>query len=226
MHTISIISQKGGAGKSTLSVHLAVEAARSGKNTAIIDLDPQASAANWGDRREAELPVVISAHASRLPQQMKLVEENGGELLILDTAPHADSAALDAAKASDLVLVPCLPNIFDLEASLRTVELLQTTRTPFFVVLNEVAPVGTSEADEAAAVLKDRMAPVCPARIAKRVAFARSLSYGQTAAEYEPDGNAAREIQHLYKFVCRHLGTLARQGVNTTTQENAHARQA
>ena len=226
MHTISIISQKGGAGKSTLAVHLAVEAARSGKNTAIIDLDPQASAANWGDRREEELPVVISAHASRLPQQMKLVEENGGELLILDTAPHADSAALDAAKASDLVLVPCVPNIFDLEACIRTAELLQTTGTPFFVVLNEVAPVGTSEADEAADVLRDRKAPVCPARIAKRVAFARSLAYGQTAVEYEADGNAAREIQHLYTFVCQHLDTLTKQGVNALTEEEAHVRQA
>lgn len=226
MQTISIISQKGGAGKSTLAVHLAVEAAKSGRNTAIIDLDPQASAASWGDRREAELPVVISAHAARLKQQMELVEANGGELLILDTAPHADSAALDAAKASDLVLVPCLPNIFDLEAALRTVGLLQTTGTPFFVVLNEVAPVGTSEADEAASVLKQRAAPVCPTRIAKRVAFARSLAYGQVAGEFEPGGNAAQEMQQLYAFTCQHLNTLTSQGVNVSPEEEAHVRQA
>lgn len=226
MHTISIISQKGGSGKSTLAVHLAVEAAKSGKNTAVIDLDPQASAASWGDRRQEDLPVVISAHASRLPQQMKHVEKNGGELLVLDTAPHADSAALDAAKASDLVLVPCLPNIFDLEAALRTVELLQTTGTPFFVVLNEVAPVGSSEADEAAAVLRERFAPVCPTRIAKRVAFARSLAYGQVAGEFEPGGNAAREIQRLHVFVCQHLDTVTRPGVNASTEEEAHVRQA
>jgi len=149
MQTIAIISQKGGAGKSTLATHLAVEAAKQGKNTAVIDLDPQASATSWGDRREAELPVVISAHASRLPQQMELVRKNGGELLILDTAPHSDSAALAAARASDLVLVPCLPNIFDIEAAMNTVSLLKAVDTPFFVVLNEVAPVGSAEADEA-----------------------------------------------------------------------------
>ena len=109
MKTVAIISQKGGAGKTTLALHLATSSALAGRNTAIIDLDPQASAANWGDRRTAELPVVLSAHASRLGHEIKRVEEMEGELLIIDTAPHSDSAALEAAKAADLILVPCRP---------------------------------------------------------------------------------------------------------------------
>ena len=101
MKTIAIVSQKGGSGKTTIALHLAVASARAGRNTAVIDLDPQASAANWSDRRQAELPVVLSAHASRLSHEATRVEETGGEILYLDTAPHSDSAALEAAKAAE-----------------------------------------------------------------------------------------------------------------------------
>lgn len=226
MQTIAIISQKGGAGKSTLATHLAVQAAEAGKNVALIDLDPQASAAKWGDRREQELPVVISAHASRLPQQMTLVRENGGELVYIDTAPHSDSAALSAARTADLVLVPCLPNIFDIEAAMNTVELLRATATPFFVVLNEVGAVGTAEADEAEAALKEQAVPVCPVRLAKRVAYARALAFGQVAGEFEPDGKAGAEIERLHRFVCEHLHTLTPAQDHTEPQREDHVQQA
>ena len=117
MKTVAIISQKGGSGKSTLALHLAVASSRE-RDTAVIDLDPQASAASWADRREAGTPPVLSAHSSRLPFVMKEVEQAEGpqgSLVILDTAPHADRVALDAAKAADLVLIPARATIFDIE---------------------------------------------------------------------------------------------------------------
>lgn len=214
MQTIAVISQKGGAGKTTLTVHLATAAASAGKSVAIIDLDPQASAANWGDRREAELPIVFSAHATRLPQEMDRVKDSGGELLFLDTAPHSDSVALAAAKAADLVIVPCKPNILDIEAVGNTVELVKTTGKPVFVVLNGVAPVG-SEADEAETAIKEAYTvAVCPVRLTNRIAFARSLVFGQVAQEFEPDSKAASEIEHLYTFVCEHLNMVTPARVN------------
>ena len=66
MNAIAIVSQKGGSCKTTLALHLAVASAAAGRNTAVIDLDPQASSTHWLDRRTAEVPVVLSAHASRL----------------------------------------------------------------------------------------------------------------------------------------------------------------
>ena len=120
MKTVAIISQKGGSGKSTLALHLAVASSRE-RDTAVIDLDPQASAASWADRREAGTPPVLSAHSSRLPFVMKKVEQAEGpqgSLVILDTAPHADRVALDAAKAADLVLIPARATIFDIEPCL------------------------------------------------------------------------------------------------------------
>ena len=130
MKTIAIISQKGGAGKTTLALHLATAFALSGRNAAIIDLDPQASSANWSDRRASDMPVVLSAHASRLAHEMDRVRQTGGDVLVIDTAPHSDSAALEAAKAADLVLVPCRPAILDIEAIHNTLGLVGTTGTP------------------------------------------------------------------------------------------------
>ena len=207
MQTIAAISQKGGSGKTTLALHLAVAAAAAGRNAAIIDLDPQASAAKWSDRRDAELPVVLSAHASRLPQEIERVKGAGCEFLTLDTAPHSDAAALDAAKAADLVLVPCRPAILDMEAISNTLDLIRAKGTPVFVVMNAVAPQG-QEAQEAAEAIAELDAPVCPVQLVSRVAFSRSLITGQTAQEFEPDGKAAREITKLYTFMCVHLNQI------------------
>lgn len=204
MKTVAIISQKGGAGKTTLAIHLATASALRGRNTAIIDLDPQASAANWGDRRKADLPVVLSAHASRLTHEMKRVEEMDGELLILDTAPHSDSAALEAAKAADLILVPCRPAILDIEAISNTLNLVGTTGTPIFVVMNAVAPQG-SEAAEAADAIAELEVGVCPIQLRQRVAFSRALIGGESAQEFEPHGKAAQEAEQLHEFMCAHL---------------------
>ena len=200
MKTIAILSQKGGAGKTTLALHLAVAATQDGLNTLIVDLDPQASAANWSDRRDSDIPVVLSTHASRLAPVLDQARANDGGLSILDTAPHSDSIALQAARAADLILVPCRPAILDLEAISTTLDLIATTKTPALVVLNAVAPLGT-EATEAAAAIADLGAEVSPVRLVNRVAFSRSLINGQVAQEMEPGGKAAQEIAMLHKFI-------------------------
>ena len=188
-----------------LALHLAVASSTAGHNTAVLDLDPQASAANWADRRAAELPVVRSAHASRLRHELRQIQQAGGELVMIDTAPHADRTALETAKASDLVLVPCRPSILDLEAMTSTLDLIRTTGTPLWAVLNAVAPHGaeTAEAADAMAALD---VAVCPVRIGRRVVFARALVSGLTAQEVEPKGKAAAEISQLYELVAAHIG--------------------
>ncbi|WP_339644384.1 AAA family ATPase [Jannaschia helgolandensis] len=210
MKTVAIISQKGGAGKTTLALHLATSSALQGRNTAIIDLDPQASAANWSDRRVADVPVVLSAHASRLNHEISRVKDMEGDLLIIDTAPHSDSAALEAAKAADLILVPCRPAILDIEAISNTLNLVKTTGKPIFVVMNAVAPQG-SEATEAAEAIAELGVGICPVQLRQRVAFSRALISGQSAEEFEPDGKAAQEASQLHAFMCEHLHIPTRQ---------------
>lgn len=204
MKTIAILSQKGGAGKTTITLHLAVASVKAGYNTAIIDLDPQASATKWSDRRTEELPVVLSAHASRLQHEINRVKELGGEMLFLDTAPHSDSAALEAAKSADIVLIPCRPAILDMEAIINTLNLVRTTKTPVFVVMNAVAPQGKERA-EAIEAIQDLGVTVVPQWMVERVAYARSLVSGQTAQEFEPSGKAAEEIEHIHTFTCEQL---------------------
>lgn len=224
MKTIAIISQKGGAGKTTVAVHLAVASVAAGQDTAIIDLDPQASSANWGDRRQADLPVVLTAFANRLSQEIERVQQLGGEMLFLDTAPHSDSVAVAAAKAADLIIIPCKPNILDIEAAASTIQLVKTTDTPHFVVLNGVAPAG-GEANEAEAALREMYGvAVCPARLTNRIAFARSLTFGQVAQEFEPGGKAQEEVSRLYAHLSSIVDTSTMQQKNSSTDQQTNDR--
>jgi len=205
MKTIAVISQKGGAGKTTLSVHLAVAAESKGVSAAIIDLDPQSSAAGWGDSREAESPAVVSAQAARLAQVLEAAREGGAGIAILDTAPHSESTALAAARAADFILIPCRPAILDLRAIGSTIDLVKLANKPCAVVLNAVPPRGglAKDAQEAIAGYGVGVAPV---HFAQRAAFAHALTAGQTAQEYEPDGKAAEEALQLYMWICTQVG--------------------
>ena len=215
MKTLAIISQKGGSGKTTLALHLATASSQV-RDTAVVDLDPQASAARWSDRRKPESPPVISAHASRLPQTLARIEEAEGPsdaLVVLDTAPHSDSAALAAAKASDLILIPCRPAILDLEAVSTSFDLVRTTGTPAFVVLNGIAPRGR-EADAAASAIAELGIDIAPPRLVNRVAYARSLVSGLTAQEFQPTGKAAQEVSELHAFMCAAVQLCTYEGGN------------
>jgi chromosome partitioning protein len=125
MKTIAIISQKGGSGKTTIAVHLAVCAQRARKRAAIIDLDPQASALEWQSRRKADTPEVITATPEQLSGLLNEAKKNGADLAIIDTAPHSDRAATIAAELADLVLIPCRPAAFDVAAIGTTLNLLK-----------------------------------------------------------------------------------------------------
>lgn len=220
MKTIAIINAKGGCGKTTITLNLAVAATLAKRNAAVIDLDPQASSANRAENRKADLPVVLSAHASRLQHEMKRVADNGGDLLFLDTAPHSDSIALEAAKVADLILIPTATTILDIETIPKTLDLIRISKTgsPVFVVLNKVAALGR-EADEAAEAIAAFGAQICPVRIGQRVAYARSLITGEGAQEFEPEGKAAQEIEQLHKFISAQLQSFTTEGETDHVQQ-------
>ena len=203
MKTISIISQKGGAGKTTLALNLAGAAETAGLQTVIIDLDPQASAKGWHDYRTRAAPVVISAHASRLAEVIDTAQKHGAKFCIIDTAPHSETTALAAAKAADLVLIPCRPAVFDLRAISISADLTQIASKPALIVINAAPPRGPL-ADQAAEAIRAYGIPVAGARITQRVAFVHSLTRGQTVLEYEPSGAATQEIRKLFMYICQH----------------------
>jgi chromosome partitioning protein len=205
MHTVAILSQKGGTGKTTLTLHLAVAAERAGSAAAVIDLDPQASAAGWKDSRTGETPVVVSVPASRLPQAIEAAREGGAALSLIDTAPHASDAALAAAEASDLVLIPCRAGILDLRAIGTTARAIKLAGTPAFVVLNAMPPRAPNVLADARDAVAVHGLDVAPFTVQQRAAYAHALTGGQTAQEYEPQGKAAEEMAQLYSWLCQQL---------------------
>lgn len=211
MQTIALIAQKGGTGKTTLALSLAVAAEAAGKTTLIIDLDPQASACKWGDRREAEGPTVIDAQLARLASALQRAEDAGIDLVIVDTPARVEQAAAEAAKGADLVIVPCKPSIYDLETLHTTLELVRNRaqRSPV-VVLNSVAAQGARH-EQAADAIRAMGIAVCPVTIGQRVAFEYAAQLGLSASEYEPGGKADKEIRHVYKSICRILDTATGQ---------------
>src|SRR4051812_34962593 len=92
MKTIALLSQKGGSGKSTIATHLAVCAERDGKGVAIFDIDPQASAISWAQRRKSESPPVVRATPVQLPGLLRTAKEQKADLIIIDTAGRSDIA--------------------------------------------------------------------------------------------------------------------------------------
>jgi chromosome partitioning protein len=204
MYTIAVLSQKGGAGKTTLAINLAGAAEAAGQRTVIIDLDPQASAKAWHDQREdKESPIVISAHAVRLPEILGTATEMGADLCLIDTAPHATDAALQAARAADLVLIPCRPSYIDLRAVATSVDLVRIAQRSALFVLSCVRPGDKTLPDGAEDALGIYSIPVAPVRITLRSDCVHAFTVGKTIAEFQPDGAAALEVRALFVLACK-----------------------
>ena len=116
--------------------------------------------------------------------------------MVIDTAPHADRGALLAARAADLVLVPCRPAVFDLGAIEGTLDVCKLAKRAAVVVLN-AAPVRSRVVEEAGEAIRTAGATISPVIIRQRVAFQHCLNDGRTAGEFEPGGVAADEIASL-----------------------------
>jgi chromosome partitioning protein len=205
MKIVAVICQKGGVGKTNLSIHLATAAALAGHRTAIIDLDPQGTASSWGDLRKADDPEVISGQATRLPMLIEAAKANRADLIVIDTPPQADSIALAAAKVADLVLVPIRPAIWDLQAAQPSLLLAQVANRPAFIVLNGVRP-NSNVGNEAAAGLTGQGAKLAPVMLKQRVQFEYAVRDGRTVQEAYANEAAAEEVAQLYQWLCGHVG--------------------
>ena len=204
MHTVAILSQKGGTGKTTLALNLAIAAETAGHSAVVIDLDPQASAKGWHDSRAQESPVVISVQAARLAEALRTAKEHGAKVVVIDTAPHSESTALAAARAADVVLIPCRPGILDLRAISASADICALAKASAVAVINAVPSRG-SLAQEASEAISGYGIEVAPVRVGQRMAFVHSLTAGQGVLEYEMEGKAAQEIKELYEWTCTHV---------------------
>lgn len=201
MQVLAMIGQKGGSGKTTVALGLAVAVFLTGRSVAVIDLDPQGTAANWSDRRSEEAPAVVSCQVSRLAQVLEAAEKEGAQLAIIDTPGKSTDAAIAAAKAADFVLMPIQPQLFDIETLGNVRDILTLAGNPEAAVLvNRASVQGKRHMETQEAVIAQGFT-VCPVVLFSRAAHGDAGNIGQTAAEYDPKGKAAQEMSELYEYI-------------------------
>lgn len=197
MHVVALVTQKGGTGKSSLALSLAVAAVESGLKVAVIDIDPQDTAGEWYKRRQAEAPEVHSLRWSHLSSRLFRFERETHDLVIIDT-PGADSVvAAEAMKVAHFCLLPVRPSVADIEASKATVRSLSDGNKAFAFVLNQCPTGGrTSRTSNA------RMAPrSCDVTLAHRSDHMDAVAAGLGVTEFAPSGKAADEIRALLQWL-------------------------
>ena len=204
MKTVAILSQKGGTGKTTIATNLCVAAEREGHTTALIDLDPQASATRWGDYRKAKTPAIIATPVSRLKHWLQTAEENGASLVILDTAPNSGPDALDVARAASIVLIPCKPSMVDLDAIENTVKIAEIAKVPARVVLNCV-DARSDLGNQARQVIRQYDVECAPCKLGQRIGFVHAFNHGTGVQEFEPRGKSSHEITALYQYLSEEM---------------------
>jgi chromosome partitioning protein len=193
---IALLSQKGGAGKTTLAVHLAVCSG----NALIIDTDKQKSAAGWWRERDSDLPELVTSSAQSVT---KALAATSREWVFIDTPPRHEEALRAVCAVSDFILIPARPSILDLRAIADTVGLVNGKAA--VIILNSCPPNRgfgeTGVVREARQALSVYGLPVCPVAISERVAFSHALNGGQAVTEFEPEGKAAGEIRKLWEWI-------------------------
>lgn len=208
MQTITIASQKGGSGKTTLALHLGTLAQADGP-TLLVDSDPQGSLSFWYDRREAERPLVIPIAPARLAEVLDTAKGEGIRYTLLDTPPH-DSAGMAAAmRPADLVIIPARPSALDLHAIESTMKMASTLRKKALVVLSQVPPrraFGEPTAvRDARDVVLGMGGRVAESTISSRAIAAQSVIAGLSVGEIEPGGASAEEFAALWAEIKREL---------------------
>lgn len=215
MQTVAIVSQKGGAGKTTLALHLATAAHAAGVVSLILDADPQATASRWSQwRAGAEPDVIDCASPPLLAKKLDQAAELGAELAVIDTPPHADSMSAAACRVADLILVPCRPRAFDLDAIQTTADLVKASGKPGFVVFVAGPQRAINLYREAAEIVSGFGLAIAPVVLSERAAYHHATGAGKAAQELEPGGRAAEEVAALWNWVRQRGNVLTRKHVN------------
>lgn len=195
---ITIAQQKGGSGKTTLAVNLAVAFARAGKSVALMDTDPQGSAGRWFMTRMEAIddPEVEFATASAwgVPYEVRKLA-GSHDIVLIDTPPKADSDLRPALRAADLILVPVATSHVDLWAVEAVLDLAERAGKPSLIVMTRARP-GTRLGQDVAEKAGEMEAALAQSTIGNRVVYAETLGQGRAAIE-APKGPAHDEVPAL-----------------------------
>jgi chromosome partitioning protein len=218
MRTIAVIGRKGGSGKTTVAVHLAIGLHLRGRRTVVADIDPQRSAVEVLRARPDDGPTVIASAGPKLFTLQVDMQRAGNDALVIDTPAVLEEEVAQAVVLADLALLVVRPTFLDLAAAVRTSDIIRRLRKPGLVVLSQ-APTARA-GSEAPAVVRATEAlrllrlPVAPSVIRARAAY-QTVVEGGRSTEEAGDPVAALEMSrfcdfvHRFAFAPRH-GVIAR----------------
>jgi chromosome partitioning protein len=205
MRTLAVLSQKGGTGKTTLAVHLAVAAWAEQRRVLVADLDPQRSASEWRRARTGPGPGLVESKPGALFVAQQASERAGVDMMVLDTRPAADGDTAEAIRCADLCLIVLRPSFFDLKAAGRMADMTRVMGKTALAVLNQ-APARRGDKEgpavqEAIEGLRALALPMAPVSLRARSIYQSAVADGLTAQEALPGGAAIREIELLWRHV-------------------------
>jgi chromosome partitioning protein len=204
MNVLAFASRKGGAGKSTLAAHLAVHVHRPTRPCLLIDDDPQGSLTLWNTlRADAAMPLKIVKRD--VAEIVKKAKRNGVEWVFIDTPPNSSVSVIEAIEAATLVIIPCRPGLFDMDAVQDTISFARQARTPYAVVFN-AAPPKRQDVESTAVTLARRClaeleVPVWGGQITHRASFSLALTEDEGVKGYESDPASIAEISGLWAAI-------------------------
>jgi chromosome partitioning protein len=206
MRIITVFSQKGGSGKTTLAAHIAVQAELTGASpVGVLDADPQESLADWGNDRESDTPIVMQTSLWRLQEDVGLMRDRGMKLLLIDTPPGITPTIRSAIEVSDLVLVPVKPSPHDLRAAGNTFRVVEEIDRPLVFVINCAS--AWAHITPQAVIALAQHGTVAPAIIHQRADFASSMIHGRTVMELGRRSRSASEIAELWDYLNDRVNT-------------------
>jgi chromosome partitioning protein len=206
-HVVTIAQQKGGSGKTTLAINLAIEAVYRGLKVAVVDTDPQGSLGRWfmtrlehHDKPDLDLS---TASAWGVAYEVGKLAANV-DLVVIDTPPKADSDLRPALRVADLVVVPVAASHVDLWATEGVLDLARRENRPALITLNRIKP-NTRLGHDIAQSAAQLDAALAEATLANRVAYAEALGLGKAVREMPRATKAADEFEALFDEVMSHL---------------------
>jgi chromosome partitioning protein len=218
-HVITVAQQKGGVGKSTLAVHLAVAFAKQGYSTMLFDTDPQGTVSHWHAQRKQSDIGLIATSGWRLTRDLAMARE-ANDVIIIDTPPHAEMDIKVSTRAADMVMVPLQPSPADLWAVKETMNTVAGESTNAMVVLNRVVARAniTKDIQEKLTMME---IPVAKATLGNRVLFAAAMEAGMTVL----DGFKNPAMDEMDELVKEVAGILGMSVKTTKRQQRASAQE-
>ena len=200
---ISVASTKGGVGKSSIAVNLAVEASRDGKRVLLVDSDVQGSSVGFRSARQKDDIQAMSIVTPTLHRD--LAAFSSFDVVVIDCGGRDTGVFRSALLAADIVVIPVLPSQYDIWAATDNVENVRVAAVvknfQAFFLFNQVI-TNTKISGEAQAALTEIIGggeiKLLETQLFSRVAYKTSISFGLGVSEYEPNGKAAAEVQALY----------------------------